>query len=145
MLGERLSLREIAHLDVVEAAGMLQLSARDGILYVGTTAEGFGTAVIDVRDPRKPIFLDHLPGVTHAISPKVQVGDDLLIVNYERRGKGEPDLRGLGIYDISKPAQPRRVGTLPLAGKGVHRMWYSGGRYAYVSAQYEGYRGVRSS
>jgi hypothetical protein len=141
VLGERVSLREIAHLDVVEAKGMLQLTARKGVLYVGTTAEGWGTAVIDVRDPRKPSLIAALPGVEHAISPKVQVGDDLLLVNYERRGKGEPPLRGLGVYDISTPARPRRVGTLSLAGKGVHRMWYSGGRYAYVTAQDAGYRG----
>jgi hypothetical protein len=136
-----MNLREIGHLDVVEASGMLQLSARDGYLYVGTTEPGFGTAVVDVRDPRRPVLVESLPGVAAAISPKVQTGDDLLLVNYEKRGKDEPELRGLGIYDISAPAHPKRIGTLPMAGKGVHRMWYTGGSYAYISAQAEGYRG----
>jgi hypothetical protein len=141
MLGERLSLREIGHLDIPEASGMLQLAMRRGVLYVGTTEPGWGTAVIDVRDPRKPHLIERLPGVEAAISPKVQTGDDLLLVNYERRGKDEPPMRGLGIYDISEPAQPKRIGSLPMDGKGVHRMWYAGGRYAYVSAQATGYRG----
>ncbi len=46
---------------------------------------------------------------------------------------------GMSVYDISRPESPRRIGQLDIDGYGVHRIWYVGGRYAYVSAQLRGY------
>lgn len=46
---------------------------------------------------------------------------------------------GLAIYDISKPAQPRKIGFMPVEGGGVHRIWYTGGRWAYVSVLLDGF------
>jgi hypothetical protein len=41
---------------------------------------------------------------------------------------------GLAVYDISNPAEPRRIGFMPVEGGGIHRVWYTGGRWAYASA-----------
>lgn len=46
---------------------------------------------------------------------------------------------GLAVYDISQPAAPRRIGFMPVEGGGVHRVWYTGGRWAYVSALLDGF------
>ena len=46
---------------------------------------------------------------------------------------------GLAIYDISQPASPRRIGFMPVAGGGIHRIWYTGGRWAYASALIDGF------
>jgi hypothetical protein len=46
---------------------------------------------------------------------------------------------GLAVYDISKPAEPRQIGFMPVEGGGIHRIWYVGGRWAYVSALLDGY------
>lgn len=46
---------------------------------------------------------------------------------------------GMAVYDISRPAEPRRIGFMPVAGGGIHRIWYTGGRWAYVSALLDGY------
>src|SRR5258708_37037592 len=46
---------------------------------------------------------------------------------------------GLAVYDISKPAEPRKIGFMPVAGGGIHRIWYTGGRWAYVSAMLDGF------
>ena len=46
---------------------------------------------------------------------------------------------GMAIYDISKPTEPRQIGFFPVEGVGIHRIWYVGGRYAYVSALIDGY------
>lgn len=46
---------------------------------------------------------------------------------------------GMRIYDISNPAEPHQVGQMQIDGYGFHRIWYVGGRYAYVSAQLRGY------
>ncbi len=46
---------------------------------------------------------------------------------------------GLAVYDISKPHAPRRIGFMPVDGGGIHRIWYTGGRWAYVSALLDGF------
>jgi hypothetical protein len=46
---------------------------------------------------------------------------------------------GLAVYDISNPATPRRIGFMAVEGGGIHRIWYSGGRWAYVSVLLDGF------
>ena len=46
---------------------------------------------------------------------------------------------GLAVYDISKPETPRRIGFMPVEGGGIHRVWYTGGRWAYVSVLLDGF------
>src|SRR5262249_18438650 len=46
---------------------------------------------------------------------------------------------GLAVYDISQPATPRRIGFMPVNGGGIHRIWYVGGRWAYVSVLLDGF------
>jgi len=46
---------------------------------------------------------------------------------------------GLAVYDISVPERPRQIGFMPVEGGGIHRIWYVGGRWAYVSALLDGF------
>jgi hypothetical protein len=46
---------------------------------------------------------------------------------------------GLAVYDISLGHAPRKIGFMPVAGGGIHRIWYVGGRWAYVSALLDGF------
>jgi hypothetical protein len=46
---------------------------------------------------------------------------------------------GLSIHDISKPAEMREIAFLEIPGFGVNRLWWPGGRYAYVSAHFDGF------
>jgi hypothetical protein len=46
---------------------------------------------------------------------------------------------GLAVCDIAKPAEPRRIGFMPVEGDGIHRLWYTGGRWAYASALIDGF------
>ena len=46
---------------------------------------------------------------------------------------------GLAVYDIAQPAVPRRIGFMPVEGAGIHRIWYVGGRWAYVSVLLDGF------
>ena len=39
---------------------------------------------------------------------------------------------GLAVYDVSKPETPRRIGFMDVVGCGIHRVWYTGGRWAYA-------------
>ena len=46
---------------------------------------------------------------------------------------------GMAVFDISKPAEPRQIGFMPVEGTGLHRIWYVGGRWAYASAMIDGF------
>ena len=46
---------------------------------------------------------------------------------------------GLSIHDISKPDEMREIAFLEMPGFGINRLWWPGGRYAYVSAHFDGF------
>jgi hypothetical protein len=46
---------------------------------------------------------------------------------------------GLAVYDVAKPEAPRQIGFMPVDGGGIHRIWYTGGRWAYASALIDGF------
>jgi hypothetical protein len=46
---------------------------------------------------------------------------------------------GFAVYDISQPNEPKQIGFMPVDGGGVHRIWYTGGRWAYISALLDGF------
>ena len=48
------------------------------------------------------------------------------------------DRRACGLRHL-QPAAPRRIGFMPVEGGGIHRIWYTGGRWAYVSALLDGF------
>ena len=45
----------------------------------------------------------------------------------------------LPVYDISNPASRARSASCRSTGGGIHRIWYTGGRWAYVSALLDGF------
>jgi len=110
-------------------------------LYVGHMRNPAGTSVVDVSDPRAPRLLTHIPVPEGWHSHKVRVANDIMIVNHERFGTGNDEFgAGLGIYDVSTPAEPKLITRWRTAGKGVHRYEFDG-RYAYISPTVEGYVG----
>jgi hypothetical protein len=52
----------------------------------------------------------------------------------------EPFSAGLAVYDLADPLRPRRAGFWPSGGQGVHRVVWTGGRYAHMSATPDGFR-----
>lgn len=135
--------------------------------YVGHMfSKGF--SVIDVRDPRAPKAVAHVPAPPNTWTIHLQTHGDLLLVinakdmfaaaefqderHYYKGALGKkvgtadsagPRQRnwtaGMAVYDISRPAEPRRIGFMPVDGGGIHRIWYVGGRWAYVSALLDGF------
>ncbi len=126
----------------IDCPGGGQVWVEGTTLFVGHMRNPSGTSIYDVADPRSPKLLARidLPPGWH--SHKVRVHGDIMIVNHERLGPDQtPEFGGgLGIYDVSNPAQPREIAKWRTHGKGVHRYDFDG-RYAYISPTAEGFIG----
>jgi len=101
-----------------------------------------GTTIIDVADPRKPRILARIDVPEGWHSHKVRVVDGIMIVNHEKLGQdGDSEFGGgLGIYDVSNPAEPKMISKWRTGGRGVHRYDFDG-NYAYISPTADGYIG----
>jgi hypothetical protein len=145
----------------------VQVMVHRGFAYVGHMfSKGF--SVIDVRDPKNPRAVNYLAAPPGTWNIHLQAHDDLLLVinakdmfaaaefaderAYYRGqlgtvvGTAEAPKQvarnwtaGLAVYDTSKPEAPRQIGFMPVEGGGIHRIWYVGGRWAYVSALLDGF------
>jgi hypothetical protein len=130
----------IGHSDLGGYGDGMQVVRHHDVLYVGhhgTT--GMGTSIVDVSDPRRPRVVRQIPAAPGSHSHKVQVGDGLLLVNEEQFQNGDPFTAGMIVYDVSEPESPQAIGRFESGGLGVHRIVYTGGRYAYVSAISDGF------
>jgi len=141
----------------------VQIMVHRGYAYIGHMVSQ-GVSIVDVRDVKNPKpagFIAAPPGTWNV---HLQAHDDLLLVVnardlfadarfadekvYYTRSVADTVAdktpqrgwsAGLRIFDISVPGRPRQVSFLSLDGIGVHRIWYVGGRWAYVSALLDGF------
>ena len=120
-----------------------------------------GFSVVDVHDPLNPRTVAFVAAPKNTRSHHLQIaGDILLAVNgpniwamqqyatqQDYYAKSLIDsvqteqsfAAGLRVFDVSQPARPREIGFLDTSGLGAHRIWWVGGRYAYVSVHFEGF------
>jgi len=161
------NLKLIGHSDQGGRPDGVQVMVNKGYAFVGHMfSKGF--SVIDVRDPRDPRPVKYMPAPANTWTIHLQTHDDLLLVinamdmfaaaefqderqyytgsHGERVGTADAVHRrqrnwtaGMAVYDISNPQEPRQIGFMPVEGGGIHRIWYVGGRWAYVSAMLDGY------
>ena len=140
---EARGLELVGHSDLAGKGDGMQVMRNGDVLYVGHMGDfGVGTSVVDVSDLQRPHILRQIPVPSGTHSHKVQLAGDLLLANHEQYPYrvGVPESSGLVVYDVSKAAEPRRIGFLAIDGLGVHRIWWTGGRYAYASAREKGIR-----
>jgi hypothetical protein len=134
-------IREVGYID---CAGGGQVVVKGSIAYIGNMSAPDGTVIYDVRDPTRPKELARLGMITGTHSHKVRVENDLMVINREvnpyQIGAPSDFKGGLGIYDVSNPAKPRRITDWQTHGMGVHRFDFDG-RYAYISPTVKGYLG----
>ena len=143
-LGSAAGLRLLAHHDLGGYGDGMQVIRNGGALYVGhfgTT--GMGTSVLDVADPARPRLVAQWPAPPRSHTHKVQVADGLLLVNHEkfpyRAVLDGPPSAGLAIYRLDDPLKPEQIAFWPSGGRGVHRVVWTGGRYAHASAIPDGF------
>lgn len=140
--GEMASSLNTKLLGHIDCPGGGQVWVDGTTLFIGHMRHPSGTTIVDVADPRNPRVLARidLPDGWH--SHKVRARDGIMVVNHEKLGPaGDQDFGGgVGIYDVSKPAEPRLISKWRTGGRGVHRYDFDG-RYAYISPTAEGYVG----
>jgi hypothetical protein len=158
------NMRLIGHSDQGGRGDGQQIMVHCGYAYIGHVCSR-GFSVVDVRDPRQPKTVNYIANPPNTWSLHLQVHDDLLLLihghdmfaqpemadernyykpksgTYSHEGDGRPRdwSAGMAVYDISKPAEPRQIGFMPVEGSGLHRIWYVGGRWAYASAMIDGF------
>ena len=131
-----------------------QIMVHRSYAYIGHGYSN-GITVLDVRDPKNPRPVAFLPCPPDTRAIHLQTHDDLLLavngpsmwtmqVDAQAYYSGSPaDLlkgrqytAGIRIFDIAHPEAPREIAFMATEGVGPHRIWYVGGRYAYVSIHY---------
>ena len=153
-------IRHISYSDQGGRPDGVQVMLNRKHVYVGHMFSD-GVTILDASDPRKlkPVhFWTAGPGTrTH----QMQNHEDILLLanganivamqSYDgQRGYFENNLAdsitnrkkfrsGLSIHDISKPGEMREIAFLEMPGLGVNRIGWQGGRYAYVSAHFDGF------
>ncbi|MHB8468204.1 MAG: LVIVD repeat-containing protein [Gaiellaceae bacterium] len=133
-------LRLVAHSDLGGCGDGMQVLRHGDALYVGHFgSSGMGTTVLDVRDPARPRVVEQWPAPPGTHTHKVQVADGLLLVNQERFRGGDPFTAGMLVLDVADPLAPRPVGRFESGGAGVHRIVWTGGRYAHASVTPAGF------
>lgn len=138
-------LHQIAHHDLGGHGDGMQVLRHGDALYVGHTGTtGAGTSILDVHDPRNPRLVRQWAAPPHSHTHKVQVADGLLLTNHEkfpyRAPAAGPVSAGLAVYSLADPFAPEQLAFWPSTGRGVHRIVWTGGRYAHLSATPDGFR-----
>jgi hypothetical protein len=133
-------LRQIGHSHLDGHGDGMQIMRHGPALYVGHLGEGgMGTTVLDVTDAGSPRVVRQIPAPKGSHSHKVQVADGLLLVNQEQFRGGANFSAGMVVYALDDPFEPRSIGFFASGGLGVHRIVWTGGRYAYMSAIPDGF------
>jgi hypothetical protein len=158
-------MRIVGHSDQGGRPDGMQLMVHRGHAFVAHMFSG-GFSVLDVRDARNPRTVNFVPAPANTWTIHLQTADDLLLVIHAKDMFGAQEFAderayysgalgktvgtaesrrvrdwsaGLAVYDISQPAAPKRIGFMPVEGGGIHRLWYTGGRWAYASVLLDGF------
>lgn len=145
MTGSACGLTRLAHHGLGGRGDGMQVVRSGDVVYVGHTGTtGAGTTILDVSDPASPRLAQQWAAPPNSHTHKVQVADGLLLVNHEkfpyRKPAQGPVSAGVAIYQLADPVVPEQVAFWECGGLGVHRIVWTGGRYAHMSATPEGFR-----
>jgi hypothetical protein len=155
--------RRIRHLSYSDIGGRpdsVQIMMNRRHLYVGHMFSN-GVTILDAADPRRLKPVGFFTAGDQTRTHHLQASDDLLLLanganivamqSYDNlRGYFENALAdsitnrkkfrsGLSIHDISRPAEMKEIAFLEMPGFGINRLWWPGGRYAYIAAHFDGF------
>src|SRR3954463_3552357 len=152
----------IKHVSWSDQGGRLdgvQIMLNRNHIYLGHQfTDGF--SVLDATDPRNIRPVKYILTAANTSTHHLQVANDILLVaeganvmamqTYDDARsyfentladsitKKVPFRAGLSVWDIkTDPKNPREIAFLQMPGFGINRLWWTGGRYAYVAAHFD--------
>jgi hypothetical protein len=153
-------IKHVSYSDIGGRPDSVQVMFNKQHVYVGHMFSD-GVTILDASDPRNLKPVHFFTAGQYTRTHHLQLSDDLLLVanganivamqSYDNmRGYFENALvdsitkakkfrSGLSIHDVSKPSEMREIAFLEMPGFGINRLWWPGGRYAYVSAHFDGF------
>lgn len=153
-------IRHLSHSDIGGRPDSVQVMFNRGHVYVGHMFSN-GVTILDAADPRQLQPVGFFSAGDNTRTHHLQVAEDLLLLAnganilamqsyddmrsyYENNPVDSITNRkvfrsGLSIHDISNPAEMREIAFLEMPGLGINRLWWPGGRYAYVAAHFDGF------
>ena len=111
-------------------------------LYTGHSFNQ-GWSIVDVTNPANPRYVKFIPFVTNdksIITAQVTLHDNLMITSLNSFRPQKNPLPAVLLWDISDPENPKQVGSWQGGATGAHRNSYPGGKYAYLSTSYPGFK-----
>jgi hypothetical protein len=152
------NIKFVSHSDQGGRSDGVQVIVHRGYAYIGQTFSN-GFTILDVRDALHPKFVDFVACPPNTRTVHLQVYDDVLLATNmpsvwtmqefqnqqdyfgaspadKLTGRAGSFTAGIRTFDISHGGRPREIGFLPVEGIGPHRIWYTGGRYAYASIHF---------
>ena len=111
-------------------------------LYAGHSFDQ-GWSIVDVTDPANPRYVKFIPYVTEdksIITSQVTLHDNLMITSLNSFAPQKNPAPAVLLWDISDPENPKQVGSWMGGDTGAHRNSYPGGKYAYLSTSYPGFK-----
>jgi hypothetical protein len=140
-------------LSIKQANGRWYLFVAQGGGAADVPLEGRGFNVVDVTDPANPKLVTTVPVASG--SGQLTHHDNLLIAGVQNPyaegnphpreapfAKQQPAMNDLAVFfDVSDPAQPKELSRWRTRGWATHRNVYPGGKYAYMAAWIDGYKG----
>ena len=136
---ESWNMRLLGHSDLAGHGDGSRIDKRGDYLFVAHMKD-VAVTILNVAEPKNPRVVYQLEKAPGVHSHKVQVAGDLMLTNHERApwetGAYRP---GLALYDVSRPESPKPISFFETCDKGVHRFWFSDGRYAHLPTSAEGY------
>jgi hypothetical protein len=111
-------------------------------LYTGHSFDQ-GWSIVDVTDPAKPRYVKFIPYVTadkSIITAQVTLHDNLMLTSLNSFTPQKNPLPAVLLWDISDPENPKQVGSWMGGDTGAHRNSYPGGKFAYLSTSYPGFK-----
>src|SRR4051812_19660809 len=155
--------RRIRHISYSDQGGRpdgVQVMVNRKHVYVGHMFSD-GVTILDANDPRKLKPVGFFTAGAGTRTHQMQSSDDILLLgngtnivamqSYDGlRGYFENNLAdsltnrrkfrsGMSIHDISNPGEMKEIAFLEIPGIGINRIGWQGGRYAYVSAHFDGF------
>jgi hypothetical protein len=154
------NIKHVSYSDIGGRPDSVQVMFGRQHVYVGHMFSD-GVTILDASDPRNLKPVHFFTAGQNTRTHHLQLSDDLLLLanganivamqSYDNmRGYFENTLvdsitktkkfrSGLSIHDVSRPGEMREIAFLEMPGFGINRLWWPGGRYAYVSAHFDGF------